>query len=257
MDNHHHNLKRVYFPEGIAEKQLVSVEGAKAHHLYNVCRLSAGNQIRIFNHINGEWLAEIRDINKKNMSLEIIAQLRKPFNKVDVALLFSPIKAEKMQFLLEKAVEIGVTHLVPAIMERSIVKNSNHEKTIQYILQATEQCERLDLPQLDQEQKLEQVVHKFSEWQIIFCNETELAVGLKQCLSSLTAKKIAILVGPEGGFTPREKEFLSHQQHVTSVHLGANIMRTETAALYAASCVQFFLQNDNFSPRVGNLLEVL
>jgi 16S rRNA (uracil1498-N3)-methyltransferase len=248
---HYNNLKCVYCPENFSINSLITFTGQKLHHLLHVLRVRQGDYIKIFNESQGEWLAKIDITEKNKLCAKIIKQLRLQQQVNKTTLMFSPIKPDKLHFLVEKAVELGVNRLIPIITERSIVRTFNTDKINSYIIQAVEQSERLTLPKLSPLVTLNSALNNLTlDEQIIFCNEQETNVSLNKLAPSLdTNKNYIILIGPEGGFTTQERELLIQHKQVHSIHIGPRILRAETAALFCISCLQFLIGDTNLAPR--------
>ena len=165
--------------------------------------------------------------------------------------MFAPIKQDKLHFLVEKAVELGVDRLIPVLTERTIVRDINTEKMESYIHQAAEQSERLTIPKLFSLNKLSSALDNVNiADSVIFCNEQEQENSLKKSLSMLEDNKnYIILVGPEGGFTSQERLLLNNDKKVISTHIGSRILRAETAALFVVGCLQFVIGDMDLPPR--------
>lgn len=247
--NEYHTLKRIFYPSTLELNSNILITGDKFGQLTKVLRTKVGDFIRVFNEASGEWLAEVSFIHKNDLEAIIKKQLRTCYNNAEICLMFSPLKTEKMHFLIEKSVELGISKFFPIITERSIVREINTTKINQYIIQAAEQCECLSIPKLIPIQKLQLAVNN-SNGHIIFCNEHEKHLSLKAALAKqdLTSP-INILIGPEGGFTSNERDYLLQNSNVHSVHIGPQILRAETAALFAISCAQFATANSSTPPR--------
>ncbi len=246
----YYNLKRVYCPENFTSASII-LDDKKLHHLLHVLRAKAGDQIRIFNAQYGEWLAKIDHIEKNKLYISLEKQLRRSQPSGRVSLMFAPIKQDKLHFLVEKAVELGVDRLIPVLTERTIVRDINTEKMESYIHQAAEQSERLTIPKLFSLNKLSSALDNLNiADSVIFCNEQEQENSLKKSLSMLEDNKnYIILVGPEGGFTSQERLLLNNDKKVISTHIGSRILRAETAALFVVGCLQFVIGDMDLPPR--------
>lgn len=191
--------------------------------------------MRIFNGRDGEWLAEITAIGKKDGALCLTRQIRAQ-GKSGAArhLLFAPVKKQRMDVLIEKAVELGVSDLHPVLTNRTENRKINAERLEAQMIEAAEQCERLDVPRLHPLVPLAQKIAGWTDGEVYACLERADAPLLH---TVITGGGAAFLIGPEGGFDAGEIEFLSARENVRPVSLGANILRAETAAIACLSYV--------------------
>ncbi len=205
---------------------------AQAHYLKNVMRLEDGAGVRVFNAESGEWLAGLMFPSKKAASVSIGKLLRAAEEtSVRRHLVFSPIKKDRMDWMIEKAVEMGATDFHPVLMRRSVVRDIKSERMEAQIIEAAEQCERMDIPVLHSPVSLEKFMQQYDGTIPLFAAiERDENAAL---LSSLAVDgDFAFLVGPEGGFDREEIELLTAQKFTRPVSLGPRILRAETAALY-------------------------
>ncbi len=249
--HNYYNTKRIYYPEDFVENMVITITQQKLHHLKNVLRVSIGDYVRLFNQQNGEWLAKIEQTEKNKLGLKILKQLRIYKNTQNISLMFTPLKKDSLHFLIEKLVELGVNKLIPILTERTIVRAINSSKINSYILQATEQCERLSLPEIVPLTKLNEAISALDpNEQIIFCDEKEENLSLNKLPPSLDIKKnYIILVGPEGGFTDQERQYLRKHKQILPVHIGPRILKAETAAIFSMSCLQCLIGSISQHPR--------
>jgi 16S rRNA (uracil1498-N3)-methyltransferase len=209
-----------------------TIDGAAAHYLLNVMRMKSGAPILLFDNRSGEWLASVADVGKRSLTVCIEHQTR-PIEQVpDLWLCFAPVKKARLDWIIEKATELGVARLQPVITERTIVERVKRERLEAQVIEACEQCGRTALPVLGAPLKLVQLL---ADWPagraLLFADE---AGGVP--MSTITAPApAAILVGPEGGFTARERDLLLSHAAVRRIALGPRILRAETAAITATS----------------------
>ena len=208
------------------------VDGSAAHYLLGVMRLKVGDPVLIFDNRSGEWLAVIADAAKRSLTLRIERQVRAIEQVPDLWLCFAPVKKARLDWIIEKATELGVARLQPVITERTIVERVKSERLEAQIVEACEQCGRTALPTLAEPVKLPQLLKNWPSGRaLLFADE---AGGVS--LAGIDAPPpAAILVGPEGGFTPRERELLIAHAAVRRIALGPRILRAETAAIAAIS----------------------
>lgn len=230
-----HNLPRIYYPLTLSESQPVVLPENQSHYLKNVLRREVGHIIRIFNPVCGEWIGKIEGIEKKFITLKIEKQIRAPsVPSSEIHLVFSPLKKDRNDMLIEKAVELGVTHFHPILFARTIIRDLKPDRINAQIIEAAEQCERLFIPTLAH---LIDFKKFFAEWDTAIPLLAAIERTNSQPLSkiSLTTQKFALCIGPEGGFTPDEINLISSKNFATPVSLGDNILRAETAVFYGVS----------------------
>ncbi|HMN54468.1 MAG TPA: 16S rRNA (uracil(1498)-N(3))-methyltransferase [Sphingopyxis sp.] len=206
------------------------IEGAAAHYLLNVMRLKSGDPLLLFDDRSGEWLGVVADAGKKSLTVRIERRTREREAVPDLWLCFAPVKKARLDWIIEKATELGIARLQPVITERTIVERVKRERIEAQIVEACEQCGRTALPELAEPVKLP---HLLKDWPagrtLLFADEeggTPLA-GLD------APAPAAILTGPEGGFTDRERAALLAVPAVRRMSLGPRILRAETAAIAA------------------------
>lgn len=221
---------RLFVDQPLGEGAAVALDGNAAHYLTRVMRKTAGDPVLLFNGREGEWLATIADAGKKQLALVCDRQTAPQESVPSVTLAFAPIKKGRIEFLVEKAVELGVARLQPVIMARSVVDKINPDKMRAHIVEAAEQCGRTAVPVLEAPIKLSAFLEaRDPSVPLVFCDEEGGApVG-----SVLPPPPATILVGPEGGFTDEERASVRAAQGALAVSLGPRILRAETAALAA------------------------
>ena len=226
------SLPRLYVEERLSEGRELTLEGPQAHYLAGVLRLGAGSQVKLFDNVSGEWRGEVTEAGKRRVSLRITQHLREREAVPDLWLLFAPIKRGRIDWLVEKATELGVARLVPVLTQRTIVDRVNVERLRAHAIEAAEQCERTALPELEDMQKLD---HLLREWpgdrRLLFADE----MGGTPLTQAAENRPTAILMGPEGGFTDEERNALLSLPQARAVSLGPRILRADTAALAAVS----------------------
>ncbi|RYD43341.1 MAG: 16S rRNA (uracil(1498)-N(3))-methyltransferase [Sphingomonadales bacterium] len=206
------------------------IDGPAAHYLLNVMRMKAGDPILLFDNISGEWLAVVADAAKRSLTLRVERQTKAIEQVPDLWLCFAPVKKARLDWIIEKATELGVSHLQPVITERTIVERVKRERLEAQIVEACEQCGRTAIPTLAEPVKLPQLLKDWPAGRaLLFADEAGGAP-----LASVDAPApAAILTGPEGGFTARERELLTGHPAVRRIALGPRILRAETAAITA------------------------
>jgi 16S rRNA (uracil1498-N3)-methyltransferase len=222
------SLPRLYVSPPLSAGVLVALDPAQANYLGNVLRLKEGDQVLLFDGLSGEWLASVAEVGKKRMSLAV-AQATRPQEAVpDFALAFAPIKKGRVDWLVEKAVELGVARLQPVITQRTIVDKLNLERMTAHIVEAAEQCGRTSLAAIEAPVKLDAFLRAHAnDRTLYFADET----GGAPAGSAFVPGAATLLTGPEGGFTPDEAAAIRAAPRATAISLGPRILRAETAAL--------------------------
>lgn len=211
----------------------VRLEDDRAHYLRNVLRLREGEPVRLFNAEHGEWSARLASLARHAATLEPVERLRAPGLEPGPTLVFAPIRKNRLDWLVEKAVELGVARLVPVITRRTVVKPENADRLAAIAREAAEQCERLTLPPVAPPTAFDAWLagrETGGEPVLVALTREAAADPLAQALRGL-AQPPTLLIGPEGGFGPDEREQLRAAPGVRAVSLGPRILRTETAAL--------------------------
>ena len=237
----HKTLSRLYVPaDNLSGGEMIELSEGQHHYLRNVMRAGEGTQLRVFNGRNGEWLASLSELSKKKAIITLFEKIGEQTASEDIWMLASPIKKEAFDFMVEKSAELGAAQFFPIICERTVVSRINRDRLQATANDAAEQCERLDIMQVSDLGDLEIL---FETWapsrKLIFCLERGAAPPLAAALAKLPPDTpLAILIGPEGGFTEAETAFISRQPFALPVALGARILKAETAAVAALAVVQ-------------------
>jgi 16S rRNA (uracil1498-N3)-methyltransferase len=203
-------------------------------------RLGTGAAVALFNATNGEWLCRISEIGK-GASLAVERQLREPEPEAepDLWLMFAPIKRTRLDWLVEKATELGVAALLPVWTARTQVERVNLERLRAHAIEAAEQCERLSVPELRAPERLDRLLAVWpGERQLVVCDESGAGEPIGDAAARLPPGPVALLVGPEGGFDETELDAIGKLSFVTRVGLGPRVLRAETATLAAVAVFQ-------------------
>ncbi|NBX66823.1 MAG: 16S rRNA (uracil(1498)-N(3))-methyltransferase [Proteobacteria bacterium] len=223
-----YKFPRLFVTDALAFGTSIALAEGQAHYLKNVLRRENGDHVRLFNGRDGEWLCMLELSGKKGVLAVTEKQTRpQPARRRRVHLLFAPLKKDRLDVLIEKAVELDATDLHPVLTDRTEVREIKEEKILAHIIEAAEQCERLDIPALHPIQKLDKTIAGWQRGPVFAGLERSDAKFLSDAL--VPTDDCAALVGPVGGWTDGEREFLSSMQNVQPVSLGTNILRSETA----------------------------
>jgi 16S rRNA (uracil1498-N3)-methyltransferase len=226
------SLPRLFVPEPLAAGGRVGIEGAGANYLLNVLRLRPGAQLKLFDDRTGEWLAEIAEAGKRRAELVVVQHLRPREPVPDFWLLFTPLKRGPIDWLVEKATELGVARLQPVVTQRTVVDKVKDERLHAAMIEAAEQCERTALPELAEPAKLAALLAAWpAERTLFFADES----GGAPMLEAVVPGPAALLIGPEGGFTDDERAAIRALPQARPVSLGPRILRAETAAIAATA----------------------
>ncbi len=214
----------------------------QSHYLKHVMRQNDGDDILVFNGRDGEWQGTLA-ITKKNVAFTAQTQTRAQVNEGLLTLLFAPIKSNHGNMTIEKASELGASAIYPIITERTVVTRVPTDRYEAIAIEAAEQCERLSVPKIHEAQKLEVLLKNWNEHKhILLCAEAGEATPIAAALASMNMPSLAVLIGPEGGFTDKEFSMLRTLPFVTPVTLGPRILRADTAAISALSIIQALKQ---------------
>ncbi len=216
----------------------VALSDDQAHYLVHVLRLGAGAQILVFNGRDGEWRAELADVKKRSAVLSVGDQTRAQTVGPDIDYLFAPLKRSRLDYMIQKAVEMGVARLRPVITHRTIAERVNLDRMRANAIEAAEQCGVLRVPDVLDPIGLAQALAGWDARRaLIFCDEAAGAKAPLDVLAAMTDGPLAVVIGPEGGFDAAEREHLLSKPFVTAIWLGPRIMRADTAAVAALTLV--------------------
>jgi 16S rRNA (uracil1498-N3)-methyltransferase len=229
---------RLFCDQELGSAREIVLEPEQAHYLGNVLRLQPGDVVTLFNGRDGEFLAHVAEAAKKKMILRIerlTSEVRPP---PDVEYLFAPLKHARLDYVVQKATELGARRLRPVITARTIAERVNMERMRANVIEAAEQCNLVFVPEVMEPVGLNAALRDWDAGRaLIYCDET---AGSGNSVAALSKLKMpaAVLVGPEGGFTIEERAMLKALPYVTAITLGPRIMRADTAAVAVLALVQ-------------------
>jgi 16S rRNA (uracil1498-N3)-methyltransferase len=231
---------RLYVDAPFAAGAVVPASDAQAHYLLNVMRVAAGKTVALFNGRDGEWLAAVNVPAKRRVDFTLVQQTRAQTLAPDLWLAFAPVK--RLDFLAEKASELGVAALLPVFTRHTDVTRVNIDRLRANAVEAAEQCERLTVPTVHEPVSFDTFL---SAWphtrRLYFLDETGGGAPIAEVLSKSSPSPAGFLTGPEGGFAQSELDALRQLPFATALGLGPRILRAETAALAAVTCWQALL----------------
>jgi 16S rRNA (uracil1498-N3)-methyltransferase len=242
MSRYDFSAQRLFVEADLAEGASVVCTPAQSNYLRNVLRLDGGDPILVFNGRHGEWRAELVEASRRETVLAARAQVRAQGDGPDIDYLFAPLKRARLDYMVEKATEMGVARLRPILTRRTVAERVNVERMRTHAIEAAEQCGILRLPEIHPLEKLERVVAAWNAQRpLVVCDEDSAEHCPFTALARIPPGPVAVLVGPEGGFDPAERELLSSQPFVTRISLGPRILRADTAAVAALALVNAVL----------------
>ena len=232
---------RLYFPDKIQSDLSSHLSKEHTHYLKDVMRLKIGDKLSIFNTL-GEWDAVIETYEKKGAKIKIIEKVRDQGNDKNIWLAFSPIKQNPLNFLIQKGTELGVKKFIPILSERTVVREINIERIKKIIIEASEQSNRISVPEINKPELLKNFLSQFPEnASLIFCDINSKKNNLKNILIKNIDGPICILIGPEGDFSENERKMIINLNQTYPISLAKNILKAETAALSAITIVNYHL----------------
>lgn len=234
-------MPRVFVDAPLAAAGAVALSREQANHLLNVLRLRQGDEILVFNGRDGEWRAQLADAGKRALNATIAEQVRAQPTPPDLHFLFAPLKHARLDYLVQKVVEMGVSCLQPVITRHTQVARVNLDRMRANVVEAAQQCGVLNLPEVEEPSDLAAAVSDTSRL-LVFCDERADVQDPVQALRAAPAGlAVSLLIGPEGGFAEDERAALAKRANVARIALGPRILRADTAAVAALALVQAVL----------------
>jgi len=234
-----YTLKRLFVPDDLAAGAEFDLPAEQSHYLANVLRMAEGAELLVFNGRDGEWLARVAAKSKKSVRLEAVEQTRPQPPPCDLVYCFAPLKVGRLDYLVQKAVEMGAGVLQPVITQHTQLAKVGIERLRANATEAAEQCGILALPEVRNAWKFDRVLADWDrERRLIFCDESAETNNPLPALQAITEEKLGLLIGPEGGFSEDERRQLRALPFVTAIPLGPRILRADTAAVAALAVIQ-------------------
>ncbi len=228
---------RLYHPNSIVENSTNLLSKEHTHYVINVMRLKRGSIINFFN-IEGEWESEIVFLEKERVEVKFLKKVKEPQKKNKIELAICLVKKNPMEIILQKATELGVSKIIPIISERTEIKELNYDRAKKIVIEATEQSNQMFPPEILKVVKLKDFLKNLDQ-------TTKLLFGDVNSKDNLSIEKfknlksLTILIGPEGDFSPSEREFILSLSQVVPFTISKNILRSDTAVISAISLVNF------------------
>ncbi|WP_210203367.1 16S rRNA (uracil(1498)-N(3))-methyltransferase [Breoghania corrubedonensis] len=235
-------MPRLFVDADLRAGHTLALDRAQSNYLLNVLRLKPGDGVLVFNGTDGEWRSEIVVTGRKACALEFAEQTRPQTPLPDLLYCFAPLKHARLDYMVQKAVEMGAGELQPVMTRFTQSGRINLERARANVVEACEQCGVIAVPDIREPVSLERLV---GDWQanepgrrLVFCDEGEESQNPLDALKGLERGPLAVLIGPEGGFAEDERALLRRQDFVTPVPLGPRVLRADTAAVAALAIVQ-------------------
>lgn len=242
MALHDFKSQRLFVEHDLSKDKSLEATREQANYLLNVLRMSDGDGLLIFNGRDGEWRAIIEAKGRKKCNLVPVEQTRKQQQAPSLIYCFAPLKQARLDYMIQKAVEMGVGILQPVITQYTQVRNINDKRILSNSIEAVEQCGILSLPQINPPVPLIELFETLDEGtHFIFCDENTHDANPILKLANKKPAKLAVLIGPEGGFSDDERALLEDKSNVIKLGLGPRILRADTAAVAALAVVQAHL----------------
>ena len=226
---------RLFVSTALAAGVQFTASPDEKNYLFNVLRMANTDELLVFDGVNGEWLARIELRGRKSLEIEVIEQTRPQTDGPPIDVLFAPLKHGRLDYLVQKLTELGARRIQPVLTERTNAERIKLERMQANVKEAAEQCGVLRLPKVAEPVRLREAI---SAWDpglpLVFCDEAAPIASPIEALCALPrGGPVALLVGPEGGFSPEERNLLIGRPFVTAISLGPRIMRADTAAVAA------------------------
>jgi len=234
---------RLFIKDSLPGSGMVTLNQEQSHYLANVMRQKLGAPVALFNGCDGEWATEIAELKKRAVTLRIVEKIKQQSTEPDLMLAFAPIKKARIDFIAQKATELGVGHLQPIYTQRTNVDRVKTDRLYANAIEAAEQCERLTVPEVSDPIKLSTLLAKWSkDRMIMFCDEDLSGKSAHEALCELAPDQKnnpwAVIIGPEGGFDDDERTAIKKMPQTITVSLGPRVLRADTAAMAAISIWQ-------------------
>ena len=230
---------RLYHPNSIVENSTNLLSKEHTHYVTNVMRLKRGSIVNLFNS-GGEWESEIVFCEKERVEVKFLKKVKEPQKKNKIELAICLVKKNPMEIILQKATELGVSKIIPIISERTEVKELNYDRAKKIVIEATEQSNQLAPSEISEIIKLKDFLDSINESTKLLFADVNSSVNLKAD-DFKKSNSLCILIGPEGDFSPSEREKILKRTNTIPFSLSKNILRTETAAISAITLVSYLL----------------
>lgn len=242
MPVHDFKSQRLFVSARLFEGAEVVLDSGQAHYLAGVLRMNVADEILVFDGESGEWRAKLAQVKKRHVVLQVLEQVRPQDSGPDIDYLFAPLKRARLDYMVQKSVEMGVRSLQPVLTRYTVAERVNGDRMLANAIEAAEQCGVLRIPDVAKPQKLTAILAQWDPQKpLIFCDEAAGISDPVMALKDVPPGPLGVLIGPEGGFAPEERTLLRSIGPAVTISLGPRIMRADTAAVAALTLVNAVL----------------
>lgn len=235
-------VPRLYCEQTLSADSELTLSREASHYLVTVLRLGDGSTVQLFNAIDGEWQCSVSQANRKAARVTCDERLREVKLPPDIDYLFAPLKSARLDYLTQKATEMGARRLCPVITRYTIADKVNLDRMRANAIEAAEQCNMVYVPDVAEPEKLSHVLANWPDDRaLVFCDERANQTDPVDTLKQVKTGPLAVLLGPEGGFSEKERDMILSVPDVVALSLGPRIMRADTAAVAAMALMQSVL----------------
>lgn len=242
MPRSHASLPRLFVEPDFVAGSNLALGKDQSLYLAAVLRKAVGDEVVLFNGRDGAWLCRLTSDSKKSVTLEIVVQIAPQTAPSDLWYGFAPLKSERLDYVVQKAVEMGVGTIQPVMTQFTQIHRLKSDRLAANAIEAAEQCEVLSVPVVAPEIALDRLLDGWAEShgdrKLIFADEGEASASPVSALERMKGQSIGLLIGPEGGFSDAEREKLRALPFVVPISLGPRILRADTAAVAALAVIQ-------------------
>ena len=232
---------RIFLSERLEENNKIALSKDQSHYISNVMRLKSGDELLLFNGIDGEFLGKVAGSEKKQTIIQVHAKQRDQSKPSNISLAFCPLKGQRLDFLIQKCTEVGLKSFIPVISDHTIVRNVNENRLKKIIIESSEQSDQLNIPQVVSALNLEEFLHSLKKEDVVLFGDISSKNNDLTQLIEDKSKNYILFIGPEGDFSPKEREIILKNVKFKSFSLGKNILRSETAAIAGLVLLNFLL----------------
>ena len=232
---------RIFLSERLEENNKIVLSKDQSHYISNVMRLKSGDELLLFNGIDGEFLGKVAGSEKKQTIIQVHAKQRDQSKPSNISLAFCPLKGQRLDFLIQKCTEVGLKSFIPVISDHTIVRNVNENRLKKIIIESSEQSDQLHIPQVLSALNLEEFLHFLKKEDVVLFGDISSKNNDLTQLIEDKSKNYILFIGPEGDFSPKEREIILKNDKFKSFSLGKNILRSETAAIAGLVLLNFLL----------------
>lgn len=238
MAIHDFNAQRLFLTDDLSAGAEIVCAPDQVNYLVNVLRVKAGSHILVFNGRDGEWRCRVAVAQKRSCVLVPEERVRAQAPAQELHYYFAPLKRGRLDYMVQKAVEMGASHLHPVLTRHTVAERVKLDRMRANAIEAVEQCGILNLPEISEAKRLDAVLDTWpTDRLLVFCDEHAQIADPIAAVSAIPAGRIAVLIGPEGGFSEQERERLLSAEFAYPISLGPRIMRADTAAVAALALI--------------------